>query len=443
MAASCRRCGGGVQPGWPRLWENLSHARVSSPFRALRSRNYRLFFIGQGISLIGSWMTRLATSWLVYRLTDSAFLLGLVAFAGQAPSILLPPLAGVWLDRFDRHRVLVVTQVLSMLQSLALAALVLSDTVTMPWVIALTVFQGLVSAVEIPTRQASVVRMIDDRADLGNAIALNSSNFNAARLVGPAIAGPVVAAIGEGYCFLIDGLSYIAVIWGLLSMRLPPEPRVTERREVWHELREGWQYIVASTPIRTLLVFLAAVGMLSAPYSALTPILAGRTLGGGAHTLGFLMAATGIGALVCAVRLVLRSSVVGLVRAAAIAIVVFGVCCVLIGLSRQLWLSMLLMTATGYGLMYQVVATNTIVQTLVDDDKRGRVMSFYTIALAGSGPIGSLLGGVLAARIGVESTYMVAGAGCLGAAFWFWRQLPAIRTAVRPRYVELGILPGN
>lgn len=416
---------------------------MSSPFRALRSRNYRLFFIGQGISLIGSWMTRLATSWLVYRLTDSAFLLGLVAFAGQAPSILLPPLAGVWLDRFDRHRVLVVTQVLSMLQSLALAALVLSDTVTMPWVIALTVFQGLVSAVEIPTRQASVVRMIDDRADLGNAIALNSSNFNAARLVGPAIAGPVVAAIGEGYCFLIDGLSYIAVIWGLLSMRLPPEPRVTERREVWHELREGWQYIVASTPIRTLLVFLAAVGMLSAPYSALTPILAGRTLGGGAHTLGFLMAATGIGALVCAVRLVLRSSVVGLVRAAAIAIVVFGVCCVLLGLSRQLWLSMLLMTATGYGLMYQVVATNTIVQTLVDDDKRGRVMSFYTIALAGSGPIGSLLGGVLAARIGVESTYMVAGAACLGAAFWFWRQLPAIRTAVRPRYVELGILPGR
>lgn len=416
---------------------------MSSPFRALRSRNYRLFFIGQGISLIGSWMTRLATSWLVYRLTDSAFLLGLVAFAGQAPSILLPPLAGVWLDRFDRHRVLVITQVLSMLQSLALAALVLSDTVTMPWVIALTVFQGLVSAVEIPTRQASVVRMIDDRADLGNAIALNSSNFNAARLVGPAIAGPVVAAIGEGYCFLIDGLSYIAVIWGLLSMRLPPEPRVTERREVWHELREGWQYIVASTPIRTLLVFLAAVGMLSAPYSALTPILAGRTLGGGAHTLGFLMAATGIGALVCAVRLVLRSSVVGLVRAAAIAIVVFGVCCVLLGLSRQLWLSMLLMTATGYGLMYQVVATNTIVQTIVDDDKRGRVMSFYTIALAGSGPIGSLLGGVLAARIGVESTYMVAGAACLGAAFWFWRQLPAIRTAVRPRYVELGILPGN
>ena len=416
---------------------------MSSPFRALRSRNYRLFFIGQGISLIGSWMTRLATSWLVYRLTDSAFLLGVVAFAGQAPSILLPPLAGVWLDRFDRHRVLVITQVLSMLQSLALAALVLSDTVTMPWVIVLTVFQGVVNAVEIPTRQASVVRMIDDRADLGNALALNSSNFNAARLVGPAIAGPVVAAIGEGYCFLIDGLSYIAVIWGLLSMQLKPEPRSTERRDVWHELRDGWQYIVASTPIRTLLIFLAAIGVMSAPYSTLTPILAGRTLGGGAHTLGFLMAATGIGALVCAVRLVLRSSVVGLVRTAAVAIVGFGICCALLGLSRHLWLSMLLMMATGYGLMYQVVATNTIVQTIVDDDKRGRVMSFYTVALAGSGPIGSLLGGTLAARIGVETTYMVAGAACLVSALWFWRQLPAIRAAVRPRYVELGILPGN
>lgn len=416
---------------------------MSSPFRALRSRNYRLFFIGQGISLIGSWMTRLATSWLVYRLTDSAFLLGLVAFAGQAPSILLPPLAGVWLDRFDRHRVLVITQVLSMLQSLALAALVLSDTVTMPWVIVLTVFQGVVNAVEIPTRQASVVRMIDDRADLSNALALNSSNFNAARLVGPAIAGPVVAAIGEGYCFLIDGLSYIAVIWGLLSMQLKPEPRSTERRDVWHELRDGWQYIVASTPIRTLLVFLAAIGVMSAPYSTLTPILAGRTLGGGAHTLGFLMAATGIGALACAVRLVLRSSVVGLVRTAAVAIVGFGICCALLDLSRHLWLSMLLMMATGYGLMYQVVATNTIVQTIVDDDKRGRVMSFYTVALAGSGPIGSLLGGTLAARIGVETTYMVAGAACLLSALWFWRQLPAIRAAVRPRYVELGILPGN
>ncbi len=385
-------------------------------------------------------MTRLATAWLVYRLTDSAFLLGLVAFAGQAPSLFLPPLAGVWLDRWDRHKVLVGTQVLSMVQSLTLAALTLSGYINMPWIIGLTVFQGLVNAIEIPTRQAFVVRMIDDRADLGNAIALNSSNFNSTRLIGPAIAGAVVAAVGEGYCFLIDGLSYGAVIWSLLAMRLMPEDRPPAGRRVWVELTDGWRYIANSTAIRSLLIFLAAIGVLSAPYHALMPIVAGRTLGGGAHTLGFLMAASGVGALVCAVRLVLRRTIVGLGQTVTTAVVAFGLGCVLLALSRSLWLSMALMAVTGYGLMYQVVATNTIVQTIVDDDKRGRVMSFYTIALAGSGPIGSLLGGALAARIGVEATFMMGGVACVLMALWFWRQLPAMREAVRPRYVELGII---
>ena len=205
---------------------------MSSPFRALRSRNYRLFFIGQGISLIGSWMTRLATAWLVYRLTDSAFLLGLVSFAGQTPSLFLPPLAGVWLDRWDRHKVLVVTQVLAMAAIAGDGGAHAERLHQHAWIIGLTLFQGVVNAVEIPTRQAFVVRMIDDRADLSNAIALNSSNFNAARLVGPAIAGAVVAAVGEGYCFLIDGLSYIAVIWGLLSMRLTPDERPPANRRL-------------------------------------------------------------------------------------------------------------------------------------------------------------------------------------------------------------------
>ncbi|MEP7116642.1 MAG: MFS transporter [Acidobacteriota bacterium] len=413
---------------------------MSSPFRALRSRNYRLFFIGQGISLVGSWMTRLATSWLVYRLTDSALLLGVVSFAGQFPSLFLPPLAGVWLDRWDRHKVLVATQVLAMVQSLALAALTLTDHITMPWIIGLTLFQGVINAVEIPTRQAFVVRMIDDRADLGNAIALNSSNFNAARLVGPAIAGAVVAAIGEGYCFLIDGLSYIAVIAGLMAMRLTPDVRPPADRKTWDELRAGWHYVTESTPIRSLLIFLAAAGVMTAPYSVLMPMVAGNTLGGGAHTLGFLMAASGVGALVCAVRLVMRTTVLGLGRLMAWASAIFGVGCVLLGLSHWFWLSMALMALTGYGMMYQIVATNTIVQTIVDDDKRGRVMSFYTIALLGSAPLGSLISGALAARIGVEETLMVGGDAGLLATLWFWRQLPAIRTAVRPRYVELGII---
>ena len=385
-------------------------------------------------------MTRLATAWLVYRLTDSAFLLGLVSFAGQAPSLFLPPLAGVWLDRWDRHKVLVGTQVLSMAQSLTLAALTLSGYINMPWILGLTLFQGLVNAIEIPTRQAFVVRMIDDRADLGNAIALNSSNFNSTRLVGPAVAGVVVAAVGEGYCFLIDGISYGAVIWSLLVMRLTPVERPATNRRVWVDVTDGWHYIARSTPIRSLLIFLAAIGVLSAPYHALMPIVAGRTLGGDAHTLGFLMAASGVGALACAVQLVLRRTILGLGQTVTTAVAAFGIGCVLLAVSRSLWLSMALMAVTGYGLMYQVVATNTIVQTLVDDDKRGRVMSFYTIALAGSGPIGSLLGGSLAARIGVEATFMVGGAGCVLATLWFWRQLPAIRAAVRPRYVELGII---
>lgn len=414
---------------------------MGSPFRALRSRNYRLFFIGQGISLVGTWMTRLATAWLVYRVTDSAFLLGVVSFAGQIPSFFIPPLAGVWVDRWDRHKVLVATQVLAMLQSLALAALTLSGHINMSWVIGLTLFQGIVTAVEIPTRQSFVVLMIDDRADLGNAIALNSSNFNAARLVGPAIAGVLVAAVGEGYCFLIDGFSYVAVIAGLLAMRLPKDERPRSDKHVWHELTEGWRYVTGSVPIRTILVFLAVIGIVGAPYTVLTPMIAGRILGGDAHTLGFLMAASGVGALTCAMGLVLRKSVVGLARLMAMAVAMFGVGCVFLGLSQWFWISIVLMAITGYGLMNQIVASNTIVQTVVEDSKRGRVMSFYTIALLGSAPIGSLLSGSLAARIGVQATFVASGMACAVAALWFWRQLPEIRQAIRPRYVELGILP--
>ena len=319
-----------------------------------------------------------------------------------------------------------------MLQSLALAVLTLSGRINMPWVIGLTLFQGVINAVEIPTRQSFVVRMIDDRADLSNAIALNSSNFNAARLVGPAIAGALVAAVGEGYCFLIDGLSYIAVIAGLLAMTLQKDQRVRSETHVWHELAEGWKYLVGSHAIRSILIFLAAVGIVSAPYVVLMPMIAGQTLGGGAHTLGFLMAASGVGALVCAVRLVLRTTIVGLGRLMALAVAAFAAGCALLGFSRWFWLSMPLMAVTGYGLMFQIVATNTIVQTIVEDDKRGRVMSFYTIALLGSAPVGSLLSGSLAARIGVQPTFVVSGLACGLATLWFWRQLPLV-AGVKPR----------
>ena len=413
---------------------------LGSPFGALRSRNYRLFFVGQGISLIGTWMTRLATAWLVYRVTESAFLLGVVAFAGQIPSFFVPPLAGVWVDRWDRHKVLVWTQVLAMLQSLAMAALALSGHINVAWVITLTLFQGVITAVEIPTRQSFVISLIGDRADLGNAIALNSSSFNAARLVGPAIAGVLVAAVGEGYCFLIDGLSYMGVIAGLLAMRLPKDVRVPSTTHPWHELADGWKYVAGSAPIRSLLIFLAAIGILGAPYSVLTPMVAAEMLKGDAHTLGALMAASGVGALVCAAMLVLRRTVEGLIGRIAIAVTVFGVGCVALGFSRLLWVSVPLMAVTGYGLMNQIVGSNTMVQTLVEDDKRGRVMSFYTIALLGSSPIGSLLGGALAARIGVQATLAASGVACVLAALWFARQLPQMREAIRPRYTELGIV---
>jgi len=419
----------------------LRKCNLSSSFRALRSRNFRLFLIGQGISLTGTWMTRLATSWLVYRLTDSAFLLGLVSFAGQIPVFFIPAFAGVWLDRWDRHRVLIVLQTLAGLQSLSLAALTLTHHITIIWLILLTFVQGVINAVEIPTRQSFVIKMVDDRADLTNAIALNSSNFNIARLVGPAIAGLVVAAIGEGYCFLIDGVSYAAVIAGLLMMRIKKDEPVHTDRHVMHDLLEGWRYLTSHAPIRSILMFMAMIGIAGAPYYVLTPIIAGRVLHGGANTLGFLMAAAGIGALVCAIALVLRRSPRGLARLTAIAIGVFSFASVGLGLSHWFWVSMALMSIAGYGLMTQIVASNTIIQTLVDDDKRGRVMSFYTIALQGSMPVGSLLGGSLAARMGAPATLIASGVVCALMALWFWSKLPEMRPVMRTRYAELGILP--
>ncbi len=386
-------------------------------------------------------MTRLATSWLVYRLTDSAFLLGLVSFIGLVPAFFLPAFAGVWVDRWDRHKVLIATQVLAMLQSLALAALTLSGHINITWVLCLTFIQGLISAVEIPTRQSFVIKMVDDRADLTNAIALNSSNFNATRLVGPAIAGLIVAAVGEGYCFLIDGVSYIAVIAGLLMMRIQKdEPRHTEQHIV-QDLVEGWRYVTDYAPIRWILLFMASIGIAGAPYNVLTPIIAGRVLQGGAHTLGFLMAASGVGALICAISLVLRRSVVGLGKSIAIAVGLFSLGSIGLGLSHWFWVSVPLMAVTGYGLMTQIVASNTIIQTIVEDNKRGRVMAFYTMALQGSIPIGSLISGALAARIGAPASLIGSGVVCMFLTVWFWRKLPQMREDVKPRFIELGILP--
>jgi len=409
--------------------------------RALRSRNYRLFFAGQSVSLIGTWMTRLATSWIVYQLTDSAFLLGLTSFVGQIPAFFVAPIAGVWLDRWNRHRVLVITQVLAMIQSLALATLALTGWINLWWIIGLALFQGLINAFDMPARQAFVIEMIEERADLGNAIALNSSMVNGAKLVGPAVAGVLVATAGAGVCFLIDGISYIAVIWSLLAMRVAPSRPQGARKSALQELAEGWKYVVRSPAIRSILLLLALVSVIGMPYTVLLPVVAAEVLHGGAHTLGFLMAMSGVGALASAIGLALRRTVLGLGKRIAISAALFGGGLIVLGLSRSLTISLFLMTITGFGMMQQMAASNTILQTIAADDKRGRVMSFYTLSILGMNPIGSLLAGAVAVRIGVPVTMIGAGAICLAGAVWFYWKLPEIRRVIRPIYRELGILP--
>jgi MFS family permease len=410
--------------------------------RALRHRNYRLFFSGQSVSLVGSWMTRIATSWLIYRLTGSALLLGLVGFAGQIPSFLLAPVAGVLVDRWDRHRLLVATQVLAMVQSAALAALALTGVINIWHVLVLSLFQGVINAFDMPARQAFVVEMVESRADLPNAIALNSSMVNAARLLGPSIGGVLIAAVGEGWCFLFDALSYLAVIASLLLMRLPRRERQARAgAPILPELKAGWSYVASSAPIASLLILLALISLVGMPYSVLMPIVASTVLHGGPHTLGFLMAATGVGALLGAVYLASRSSVLGLGRIIPIAAALFGAGLIGFGLSRQLWLSLFLLLVAGLGFMVQMAASNTLLQTLVEDDKRGRVMSFYTMAFMGTAPFGSLLAGAVAHRFGAPVTIVASGVGCLLGALWFARRLPGLRAEVRPIYAQLGILP--
>jgi MFS family permease len=413
----------------------------ASILRALRHPNYRLFFGGQSISLVGTWVTRVAQSWLVYRLTGSAAMLGVVGFVGQVPTFVLSPFAGVWVDRLDRYRVLVVTQVLAMLQSFALAALALTGTIEIWHVLALGAFQGVVNAFDTPARQSFLVEMVEDRADLPNAIALNSSMVNGARLVGPSVAGIVIAAVGEGWCFLADGVSYVAVIGSLLAMKVTRRPVERSGKRVLQELADGFRYAFGFAPIRALLLLLALVSLMGMPYSVLMPVVADRTLHGGAHTLGFLMGASGVGALAGALYLASRRSVLGLGKVVPISAALFGVGLIAFGLSRSVVLSMLILPLAGAGFMVQMAASNTILQTVVREEMRGRVMAFYTMAFMGTAPFGSLLAGALAARIGAPETIMIGGAACIVGAILFARTLPRLRKLVRPVYVERGILP--
>ena len=388
-------------------------------------------------------MTRLATTWLVYHLTHSALLLGIVSFSGQIVSFALGPFAGVWVERLNRRNLLVWTQAAGALQSLALAALTLAHVITLWEIIALTAMQGLINAFDMPGRQSFLVQMVEDRIDLSNAIAINSSMANGARLVGPAIAGLVIGAVGEGWCFLIDGVSYIAVIASLLLMRIKPLERRLNRTSMLEQMREGWDYVRTFRPIRTILLLFSLISLMGYPYAVLMPVFASEVLHGGAYTLGWLTTASGVGALISAFSLAVRKTVVGLTRMLQIASAMLGGALILFGLSHTLWLSLVLMIFVGFGLMQGAAASNTIIQSLVPEDKRARAMSYYTMAFFGAAPFGSLLAGTLAHRIGAPHTVIVTGAFCIAGSLWFTFNLPKVNAVMRPIYQEMGLLPAG
>lgn len=416
-------------------------SKLSDIGRALRNRNYRLFFIGQGISLIGAWITRLATSWLVYRLTNSPLLLGAVGFCGQIPTFVLAPFAGVWVDRSDRYRVLFITQSIAMAQSTLLAFFALTHTITVWHVLALVAVQGVVNAFDTPARQAFLVEMIGSRDELPNAIALNSSMFNGARLIGPSIAGVLIGLFGEGWCFTIDAISYLAVLGALAAMRIERRELPKRTTQFWSELREGLAYIGNFTPIRDLLSLLACLSLTGMSYATLMPIFANVVLHGGPSTLGMLMGSSGTGALFGALWLARRSSVLGLGGVIAAAGSCFGCALIAFSYSRWLWLSMPLLVMSSGGMMILMASTNTLIQTVVEERMRGRVMAFYTMAFLGMTPFASLMAGALGARFGAPIAVRIGAGLSLVAIAIFARRLPRLNRAVRPVYERLGILP--
>ena len=398
--------------------------------RALRHRNYRLFFSGQLISLVGTWMQTVAESWLVYRLTGSAALLGVAGFASQIPVFLLATIGGTVADRYNRHWILVITQTTAMVLPLILAALVFSGRVQVWHVFTLAATLGVVNAFDVPARQSFVVEMVG-RDDLVNAIALNSSIFNGARTVGPAVAGLLLAAVGEGWCFLLNGLSYIAVITGLLLMKLPARQQALHPHAALADTIEGFRFVLRTAPVRDLLLMIGLVSFAGMPYSVLMPIFADSILHGGPKGLGLLMASAGFGSLCGALFLASRSTIRGLGRIVAASALMFGVALMLFALSRVFWLSAALLLAVGMSMITQAASTNTLIQSMVPDALRGRVMAVYAMMLMGMSPMGALVEGALAERIGAPYTVVIGGCVCVAGAIAFGIRLPALRVLAR------------
>jgi MFS family permease len=373
--------------------------------------------------------------WLVYKMTGSAFLLGLISFAGQLPTFLLAPFAGVLTDQLNRYRVLVTTQVLAMVAALILAILTLMGVIQIWHIVVLSIILGGINAFDVPSRHSFVIEMVDRKEDIGNAIALNSLMFNGARLIGPSIAGILLATTGEGICFLINAVSYIFVIASLLMMKVKDKERKKPEANIFRHMKEGLDYAFGFPPIKYLLLLLTLVSLMGS-YQVLMPVYASEVLKGGSDTFGFLMGAGGSGALIGALYLASRESVMKLGRLIPASTALFGTGLIILSLSRMFLLSLILMSFIGLGLMMHTAASNTVLQTITDDDKRGRVMSFYTMAIMGTAPFGSLLAGTMAKFLGTTATILIGGLSCVMGAFFFMKKLPELKNVVRPVYVN-------
>lgn len=422
--------------------EKVRGQRVREAARALRHRNYRLYFFGMLISFTGTWMQSVAQGWLIYRLTGSAWLLGLAGFASQVPVFLLAPLGGVMADRHSRHRIIIITQIVAMLQAFALAVMTMDGVITVNAVFALAVLLGIVNAFDLPARQSFMAELVD-REDLMNAIALNSSMIQGSRVVGPALAGLLVGWLGEGPCFLINGISYFAVLAGLFAIRVSRERTDVSDETALSHLREGFDYVRHTRPVRALLLLVAFVSIFGLPYIVLMPIFASEVLSGGPRALGVLLGAGGTGALAGALTLAARRRVQGLGRVVTFSVAVLGSSLILFALSRNLIVSTVLLVPVGFSLLLQMAASNTLVQTMVADRMRGRLMSFYAMSLMGMAPFGSLLAGAVASRFGAPVTVAAGGALCLGASLLFWSKLPQLGREAAPILVAQGQWPVN
>jgi MFS family permease len=414
---------------------------IKTIFSSLHSRNYRLYFIGQGISLIGTWMQSIALSWLVYRLTGSVFLLGLIGFTSQIPTFILSPFTGVLTDRHNRLTIMSLAQVFFMLQALTMTLLVVLNLIEVWHIIVLSSIFGIISAFDAPARQSLVVDLIDDPKNLGNAIALNSALFNGARLIGPAIAGIIIAAFGEGICFMLNTISFVAVITALLLIRIPVKQVLVQTTDFTRSFKEGFQYTFRSVPIRTLIKLLAILSLFGFPFMVLLPAYAKEILHGSSDTLGFLMSAMGAGALLGAITMAARKSVLGLGKIISINTGLFGLAVGLASFSVTIHFSLIILFFGGFSMILSLAAINTMLQTIADEDKRGRVMSFYAMALMGTTPIGNLLAGTIASGIGIPYTLLIGGTVTMLSAIWFEFNRRTMRKYVRHIYEIKGIIP--